>query len=123
MKVEGVQVDLLAIARAVCELYHDEFPDEFDRYGPAAEAWCVHDLQHLLNWAAGEVNGYYEMNPQVRWLAGVLEARDFPLDRLARGLEISAEVVPGRISGSTGARLSRVLVGAAAYVRDAHPTH
>ena len=30
---------------------------------------------------------------QLAWLAGILEARDFPLDRLARNLELLAETV------------------------------
>jgi hypothetical protein len=42
----------------------------------------------------------------VTWLAGVLGARDFPLDRLARDLEIAADVV-------RDAELARILLSGA----------
>jgi hypothetical protein len=35
----------------------------------------------------------------VQWLARVLPARDFPVDRLARDLEVAAEIV---VSGALG---------------------
>ena len=35
-----------------------EHPDEQERYGKAGMAWCIHDNQHILNWAALESNGY-----------------------------------------------------------------
>lgn len=54
------------------------------RYGDARNAWCVHDTQHLLNWAAGSLNGWVKMEHEVGWLADVLQARDFPVNRLAR---------------------------------------
>jgi hypothetical protein len=60
----------------------------------------VHDNQHLINWALVEANNYGGFERQLAWLAGVLEARDFPLQRLARNLEIAATIVtassPGR---------------------------
>jgi hypothetical protein len=69
--------------------YRAEFPDEQERYGDAGIAWCVHDNQHFLNWAVTERNGYGGFERQLAWLAGVLEARDFPRDRLARNLGLS----------------------------------
>jgi hypothetical protein len=77
-------LDLGALAEEICRRYRAEFPDEEERYGDAGMAWCVHDNQHLLNWAVTEANGYGGFERQVTWLAGVLGARDFPLDRLAR---------------------------------------
>ena len=47
-----------------------------------------------LGWAAEDFEikrGHFEGN--VRWLAGVLAAREYPSERLARDLEIAAEVV------------------------------
>jgi hypothetical protein len=111
------RLDLLRLAEEVCRRYHREFPDELESDGGAARAWCAHDLQHLLSWAAGEVNGYFEMRPQVAWLAKVLEARRFPLDRLARGLDLGAEVVRSEVSDPAGGRLASVLADAAAHVR------
>jgi hypothetical protein len=50
----------------------------------------------------------------VGWLAGVLEARDFPIEHLASNLELAAEVVEERIGASpVAARLQ----AAAAFVR------
>jgi hypothetical protein len=89
----GELLDLRALAEEVCRRYRAEFPDEQERYGDAGVAWCVHDNQHLINWAVTEANGLGGFERQLDWLAGVLEARDFPLDRLARDLEIAALVL------------------------------
>lgn len=107
------RLDLVRLAEDICRRYHEEFPDELESYGDAARAWCVHDLQHLLSWAAGEVNGHFEMRPQVAWLAKILEARRFPLERLARGLDLAAEVVRSEVGG----RLASVLDDASDFVR------
>ena len=85
-------IDLLALAQEICRRYRAEFPDEHERYGEAGMAWCVHDNQHILGWAVGAHNGYVDLERELTWLARVLEARDFPLERLARNLEIAAEV-------------------------------
>ncbi len=37
--------------------------------------------------------GSFPFERQLAWLAGILEARDFPLERLARSLELHAETV------------------------------
>jgi hypothetical protein len=114
---EEEPLDLPALARAICRRYRREFPDEETRYGEAGNAWCVHDNQYLLNWAAEAVSGYVDMLNEVTWLAAVLEARDFPLARLARNLEIGAEVVLDDVGGSSGRQLADVLAEAAAFVR------
>jgi hypothetical protein len=96
---EGEPIDLRALAEVICMRYRDEFPDEQGRYGDAGVAWCVHDNQHILNWVVGARNGYVDLERELGWLARVLGARDFPLDRLARDLEIAAEVVRERLDG------------------------
>ena len=48
-----------------------------------ARAWEMHDTQHLLNWAIGDVEGFIALEERVTWLADVLAARDFPLEHLA----------------------------------------
>ena len=113
----GTTLQLLPIAQEICRRYRAEFPDEQERYGDAGNAWCIHDNQHLLNWAAGSVCGWIEMNPEVAWLAGVLEARKFPVERLARNLDIGAQVVLEHVDGEPGRRLSAVLADAAGFVR------
>jgi hypothetical protein len=86
-------LDLRALAEEICTRYRAEFPDEQQRYGDAGVAWCIHDNQHLLNWAAIESNGLGGFERKLAWLAAVLEARGFPLERLARNLELAAAVL------------------------------
>ncbi len=90
---DGTVLDLRDLAREVCRRYREEFPDEEPRYGDAGQAWCVHDNQYLLHWALLDVQGTTSLDDQVGWLGRVLAARDFPLDRLARDLELCADVV------------------------------
>jgi hypothetical protein len=90
---DGTRVDVRELAREVCRRYRAEYPDEEERYGAAGEAWCVHDNQYLLHWALLDAAGATSLDDQVHWLARVLAARDFPLDRLARDLELCADVV------------------------------
>ena len=92
---DGTELDLVALARDVCTRYRAEYPDEQGRYGDAGIAWCVHDNQHILNWAVLTLDDPAGFEKEIGWLAGVLAARDFPLDRLARDLEIAADVMAG----------------------------
>ena len=114
---EGEQLELRPLAREICRRYRQEFPDEPERYGAAVDAWCVHDTQHLLNWSAEAVGGYVDMTYEIGWLASVLEARDFPLERLARNLDIAADVVLEAVHGVFGQELASVLAEAASFVR------
>ena len=87
-------VDLRALGELVTNRYGREFPDEDERYDPAIwRAWCRHDAQYLLQWAILDADGTISLDEQVAWLARVLSARDFPLDRLARTLELCADAV------------------------------
>ena len=113
---DGEALDLRALAHEICRRYRDEFPDEQARYGDAGMAWCLHDNQHLLNWAVTESNGYGGFESQLGWLADILEARDFPLERLARDLEIAAEVVAD--GGAPHRRPADVLAGGAGHSPD-----
>ena len=90
---DGGEVDVRVLAQEVCRRYRAEFPDEEQRYGSAGHAWCVHDNRHVLQWALLDPSGLVVLPDQVAWLAQVLGARDFPLDRLRRNLELCAEVV------------------------------
>jgi hypothetical protein len=112
---DGSQVDLEALAGEVCARYRAEFPDEQERYGEAGHLWCLHDNQHLINWAVLDTQDHVALDENVAWLAKVLEARAFPLDRLARDLDIAAAVVGERVPG--GEAVAEALTGAAAMVR------
>lgn len=113
----GESFNLVPLAQDICRRYHLEFPDEQERYGDAGQAWCLHDNQYLLSWAAEAACGFLDMNREVTWLATVLEARGFPLDRLARNLEIGAAVVRDQLSPEPGEALAVVLADAVALVR------
>jgi hypothetical protein len=112
---DGTALDLEALAAEVCARYRAEYPDEEERYGDAGHLWCLHDNQHLINWAALHTQEYVVLDEQVAWLAKVLEAREFPLDRLARDLDIAADVVRERVPGADP--LAAALTGAAKMVR------
>jgi len=112
----GDELDLEALARTTCGRYHVEYTDEDARYGEAGRRWCVHDLQHLLNWAVLDVAGLVTLDDQVAWLAKILEARDFPLDRLARSLELGAGVVREEVA--QGEAVAVALEGAARTIRE-----
>ena len=103
---DGSVVDLRDLAKEVCRRYRDEFPDEEQRYGDAGQAWCLHDNQYILHWALLDAQDLTSLDRQVAWLGRVLAARDFPLDRLARDLELCADVV-----AATGAAWAEGVAG------------
>ena len=90
---QGRELDLYELARRTCVAYDAEFPDERDRYGPAGHQWCVHDNQHVLNWAVQSLTTKLDFDAELAWLARVLESRAFPLPRMARNLELLAATV------------------------------
>ena len=87
---DGEVVWLRPVAEEVARRLRAEFPDEAERYGDAGLEWCVHDNQHLVRWASLPPDSF---DDQVAWLAAVLRARGYPLERLARDLELAADVV------------------------------
>lgn len=112
----ATRVDLERVAERICERYRGLYPDEQDRYGDAGMAWCLHDNQHILNWAVGSVTGLIDLPRELTWLADVLHARQFPLDRLAHDLELAAEELENA-AGSLAAPAAAALRDGAAMVR------
>jgi hypothetical protein len=104
----GQRVALRSLAEEICSRYRAEFPDERERYGEAGIAWCVHDNQHILNWAFLDERGFVDLSEQVAWLGRVLGARGFPLERLARNLELAAEVVEGALGDGAARVVARL---------------
>jgi hypothetical protein len=91
---DGELLHLTPVAEETSRRFWAEYADEAEHYGDAGFAWCVHDNQWLLGWAAEDFEirgGHFVRN--VHWLAGVLAARDYPSECLARDLEIAADVV------------------------------
>ena len=109
----GEAVWLRPVAEEISRRVHAEFPDERERYGDAGFEWCVHDNQHLLNWASLSDAVFQR---QLDWLAELLEVRAYPLARLARDLEIAGDVVDERW-GEAAAPVSARLRAGAATVR------
>jgi hypothetical protein len=110
-------LDLVVLAGLACERYYEEFTDEDAVYGEVGRLWCQHDLQHVLNWAALDAAGAVDLSSQVAWLARVLEARQFPILRLARSLELAADVVDDEL-GEGAEAMSRPLRAGAAMIRE-----
>ena len=114
-RLAGTALALEPLATAVADRYFERYPEDLERYGDAARAWEVHDTQHLLNWAVADVEGHVNLERQVSWLAGVLEARDFPLEHLAGNLDLAGDVVADVLDGAEA--LAGRLRDAAAHVR------
>ena len=108
----GGEVALVPLADEIARRYFERHPEDLQRYGDVARDWEIHDTLHLLNWAVGDVEGHADLGKQVAWLAGVLEARDFPLEHLASNLDIAADVTAGKMPA-----VSERLRAAAALVR------
>ena len=106
----GREVELLPLATAVSERYFRRYPEDLERYGDVARPWEIHDTLHTLNWAVLDVRGFTSLETNMVWLAKVLIARDFPLEHLARNVELCADVVGDE-------RVAAVLRSAAAVVR------
>jgi hypothetical protein len=114
---KGPVLDLVALASEICQRYQREFPDEKKRYGDAGNQWCVHDNQHLLNWGVEAANGHLDITREVSWLGSVLEARGFPIERLARTLDLGSEVISEQSIGAPGVKVALVLTDTASFVR------
>jgi hypothetical protein len=115
---DGFPIGLRALAVKICARYRDEFPDEQERYGAAGIEWCLHDNQYLLAWAIQDArDATVVLAEQAVWLARVLKARDFPLERLARNLEIASEVTRTSLAlGALADETSQNLARAAATI-------
>ena len=100
---DGSELPLRPIAERASDRHLETHADELARYGPHARDWCVHDLQWLLLWAVQDADGQgVDFDAQVRWLASVLGARDYPLGSLADALETLAGEVEGVAAGAAG---------------------
>ena len=89
----GRRLELPAAAREIARRHRAEFPDEEERYGDRGLEWCAYDNQWILAWAAAEAVGFEDLGKQIEWLMGIFDARGYPVERLARDLEIAADVV------------------------------
>ena len=63
-----------------------------------------------------DVEGTASLEREIAWLANVLRSRDFPLEHLARNLELAADVVDEQL-GAAGGEVAARLRASAASVR------
>lgn len=114
-ELAGKRLDLVALAGEICDRYYREYGDEHERYGPSGVEWCSHDNRWLLSWAVDDALGATDLGEQVDWLTRVLHGRGFPVERLARDLEIAAGVI-GETLGDDGEPVAARLREVAATV-------
>jgi hypothetical protein len=116
---DGTLVDLGPLAHLISQLYYDVYPDDLERYGTAGQAWCEHDGRYLLAWGLEDARaGTVDCVEQVAWLGRVLKARAFPIERVARHVELTAAVLRSSDVGEVGQRAADRLTEAASALID-----
>jgi hypothetical protein len=116
VRLGGREIQLDPLAQSVAARYFAEFPQDLERYGDAARAWELHDTAYCLQWAVLDAEDLANLRREVLWLTGILESRGFPLEHLARNLELAADVIEERLS-EDGVAIAARLRAAAAGVR------
>jgi len=111
--LSGRRIALRPLAEAVADRYFQQFPDDLKRYGEPARAWEIHDTSHCLYWAILDAEGLANLGHEIGWLTTVLRSRQFPLEHLARNLELAPDVSEERLSESGRAIGSRLRTSAA----------
>jgi hypothetical protein len=116
-KLAGEDLLLAPLAQSVADRYFQEFPEDRERYGDAAHAWEIHDTCYCLQWAVLDAEGSAVLEREVTWLSNVLGSRGFPLEHLARNLELAATVIDEQLT-ATGGPVADRLRTAATTVRN-----
>ena len=76
----------------------------------------MYDNRWILSWSIMAAGGCGDFHTQLRWLAGIVQTRGYPVQWLARDLEIAAEVtVDALTSASDPVRI--ILLSGAGAVR------
>ena len=114
--LDGTPLDLVPLAREIADEHLARHPEEVERYGEAVRAWCVHDNQHLLNWAALDLAGAVDFDAQLGWLTNVLTSRGYPLESVADDLRTAALVLARPPSSDARRALANRLAAAATTI-------
>jgi hypothetical protein len=99
------RIELAPLLEEIADRYFAEFPSDLERYGDLARDWELHDTAHCINWAALDIKGFASLERNITWLASILRSREFPVEQLARNLELSADVCAQSLSVQVAARL------------------
>lgn len=107
---DGTMLELRPLAQKITEAHLQQHPEDVERYGAdLAREWGTHDNQHILYWAAGDL----DLDGQLAWLARVLDARGYPVVNLIDNVATGAEVVARELADAAGRELSARLRAAA----------
>ncbi|HET8978072.1 MAG TPA: hypothetical protein VFN87_07930 [Solirubrobacteraceae bacterium] len=107
---DGSRLALRGLAEKISDAHLERHPEDAERYGTEmARAWCVHDNQHLLFWAAGDL----DLAGQLAWLAGVLDARDYPVANLVDNVTTGADVLERETPTAAGRAVAERMRAAA----------
>jgi hypothetical protein len=88
-------------------------PEQLERYGAAARDWCLHDSRWIVAWTLMDTElRAASLVREVDWLAGVLDARGYPLDGLADCLRIAGEVLSAQDATWSERAAGRLLTAA-----------
>src|SRR3954451_25161881 len=85
----GRRIVLAPLAEAIADRYFAEFPEDLERYGDAALPLEPHDRSYCRQWALLDADGLADLRREIAWLRDILRARGFPLEHLARNLELA----------------------------------
>lgn len=113
---DGVVLDLHELATEISSIHLARHPDEMARYGAIGRDWCIHDNQHLLNWAVLDVCGKLDFGAQVAWLADILGSRGYPLANLADDLRTASDLVRRQLGSAYANDLAEVLTNGIEFI-------
>lgn len=100
-----------ALATAVTTALYDEMPELMDRYGQAGREKCLQDLRYTIEHLIPAVDlGEPAMFARyVEWLDSLLRARNVSTHEVVRSLELTDEIVRGRVADDEAEAVSRCL--------------
>ena len=111
---DGTAVELRPLAQSIADAHLRRHPEDVERYGAdLARDWCTHDHQHVLAWAAGDI----DLDGQLAWLARVLGARGYPVANLIDSLDTAAQTLERELATDAAREVSDRLRAAAARLR------
>jgi hypothetical protein len=114
---DGVVLKLRPLASEITDRHLSRHPEDIERYGDVARDWCIHDNQHLVNWAVLDARGALSFQEQLAWLANVLGSRGYPLANLADNLETAAQATRELVSSDHTTEVAGTLQAGAKFVR------